>query len=152
MAPVDVATWFDSLLQLASVRQGNAVRLERLGGLRYKSGANRPGGSLLPEAGAMLRALILPCVVMAIGWTWAQQATAGVQLDAEKIKVALRTVTPDDEAFVDRVVAMVKEGKLPVDLVNSTLQWARKKQAYQFQYFKRAIILRAAKQGISITS
>ncbi len=100
----------------------------------------------------MFRALILPCVVMAIGWIWAQQATAAVQLDADKIKVALRTVTPDEEAFVQHIVTMVKEGKLPVDLVNSTLQWARKKPAYQFQYFKRAIILRAAKQGISITS
>jgi hypothetical protein len=100
----------------------------------------------------MLRALILPCVVVAIGWAWAQQATAAVKLDADEIKVALRTVTPDDNAFVERVVNMVNAEKLPAELVNSTLQWARKKPVYQFQYFKRALILRAAKQGITIPS
>jgi hypothetical protein len=44
----------------------------------------------------------------------------------------------------------VNRGKLPVDLVESTLIWARKKGKNRFEYFKNALILRAERQGISI--
>jgi hypothetical protein len=81
-----------------------------------------------------------------------QQASAAVKLSAKEIKVGLRTVTPNDDAFVERVVTMVDEGRLSVELVDSTFQWARRKGQNQFQYFKRALILRAAKQGITISS
>lgn len=100
----------------------------------------------------MLRVLILPCAVAAMVCVWTQPTSAAVKLSAQELKVGLRTVTPDDDAFVDRVVTMVDEGRLSVSLVDSTFQWARKKGQNQFQYFKRALILRAAKQGITITS
>jgi hypothetical protein len=100
----------------------------------------------------MLRTIVLSCVVAAMAGVWAQKASAEVKLDAAQIKVGLRTVTPNDEGFVDRVVKMTNDGRLPVSLVDSTFQWARKKSQNQFQYFKRALILRAAKQGITIAS
>ena len=100
----------------------------------------------------MLRAFVLPCVVVAMTCVSVQQASAAVKLSAQELKVGLRTVTPNDDAFVERVVTMVDEGRLSVSLVDSTFQWARRKGQNQFQYFKRALILRAAKQGITIAS
>jgi hypothetical protein len=71
-------------------------------------------------------------------------------LDADTMKKVLRPPTPDDAAFIDRVVKLVSKGKLPADLVDSTLQWARKKNKRRFNYFKQALILRAADRGITI--
>jgi hypothetical protein len=71
-------------------------------------------------------------------------------LDAEMMKKLLRPPTPDDDAFIDRVANQVKKGILPASLVDSTLQWARKKSKRRFNYFKQALILRAAQQGIVV--
>jgi hypothetical protein len=72
-------------------------------------------------------------------------------LDAAIMKKILRPPTPDDNAFIDALVDKVKKGKVPADLVDSTLQWARKKYVKnRFQYFKQALILRAAQQGVSL--
>jgi tRNA(Ile)-lysidine synthase TilS/MesJ len=98
----------------------------------------------------MLRTLIVPCFVAAIAWAWAEQAQAAVRLDAAQIKAGLRTAAPEEEGFVERVVTMANEGKLPLSLVDSTFQWARKKPEHKFQYFKRGLIVRAAKIGIAI--
>jgi hypothetical protein len=71
-------------------------------------------------------------------------------LDVDTMKKILKPPTPDDDAFIDRVVAKVKEGTLPADLVDSTLRWAMKKSKRRFHYFKQALILRAAQQGIVV--
>ena len=73
-------------------------------------------------------------------------------VDADTMKKILRPATPDDNAFIDRVVKKVSKGKLPADLVDSTFEWARKKGKNRFQYFKQALILRAAQQGIVVQS
>jgi len=79
----------------------------------------------------------------------ADAGTSG-RLDAATIKAALRTTTTEEKGFVDRVVALVDSGTLPRSLVDGTLLWARKKSRNRFQYFKRALIERAARQGITI--
>lgn len=99
----------------------------------------------------MLRTLVLPCFVAAMAWACADQAQALPQLDAAQIKAGLRTAAPEEEGFVERVVGMVNKGTLPLSLVDSTFEWARKKPVNKFQYFKRALIVRAARIGISIT-
>jgi hypothetical protein len=72
-------------------------------------------------------------------------------LDADIMKKILRPPTPDGNAFIDKLVNKVKKGKVPADLVDSTVQWARKKNSKnRFQYFKQALILRAAQQGVSL--
>jgi hypothetical protein len=72
-------------------------------------------------------------------------------LDAAKIKAALRTATPEEGGFVDRVVGLARAGKIPAELVESTFDWARKKPyAHRFQYFQRGLTLRAAKAGITL--
>ena len=47
---------------------------------------------------------------------------------------------------------MVETKQLPLDLVQSTFQWARKKKfiRYPFQYFERGLIHRARTKGIII--
>ncbi|MCC6125162.1 MAG: hypothetical protein IT426_09390 [Pirellulales bacterium] len=96
-----------------------------------------------------LRGLLLAPLALVSARTLCADQTI---LDAETMKKILRPPTPDDDAFIDRVVAQVKKGKLPASLVDSTLQWARKKSKRRFHYFKQALILRAAQQGIVVQS
>ena len=64
------------------------------------------------------------------------------------MKVALHTAVTEDDGFIDYVLIRVKKGLLPLDLVESTFLWAKKKPHNKFQYFKRGLIWRAAQQGI----
>ena len=73
-------------------------------------------------------------------------------LDADTMKKVLRPPTDADGKWIDKVVKLVDKGKLPVDLVDSTFQWSRKKGKNRFQYFKRGLILRAAERGIVLKS
>lgn len=77
-------------------------------------------------------------------------AEASTRLDSEVMKAALRTATPEEEGFIGRVVDLVDQGALPASLVDTTFQWARRKGRHQFQYFKRAMILRAAQVGVEL--
>jgi hypothetical protein len=74
---------------------------------------------------------------------------AGV-LDPNMMKVVLHTATPQEGGFIEYVVARVDRGTLPLDLVQSTFLWARKKPRKKFFYFKQALILRAADRGIRL--
>ncbi len=76
--------------------------------------------------------------------------SATTVLNAETIKAGLRTTTVEEKGFVDRVVGLAESGTLPPQLVESTFQWARKKPYFRFQYFKRGLIARASKLGISL--
>ena len=66
-------------------------------------------------------------------------------LDAETIKAGLRTTEVEEGSFIEQVVQLAKNGTVPPYIVVSTFQWARKKPAYQFQYFKRGLLLRYPK-------
>jgi hypothetical protein len=77
------------------------------------------------------------------------QAAAG-SLDAATMRAALNTATPEEEGFIDKVLTKVRKGTLPLDLVETTFLWAKKKPRHKFQYFKRGLIIRAAQQGISL--
>jgi hypothetical protein len=78
-----------------------------------------------------------------------QTATAGV-LDADTMRAALHTATPQEGGFIDRVLAMVESGKLPVDMVQSTFLWAKNKPRRKFFYFQQAMILRAKEIGVDL--
>jgi hypothetical protein len=81
---------------------------------------------------------------------WTQAARAGTPLDADEVKAALKTTTIEEEGFVEHVVAMVNADQLPRSLFESTFLWARKKHRHRFQYFKAALIARAADIGIQL--
>ena len=85
------------------------------------------------------------------GWVaaaWPRPARAA--LDADTMKAALRTATPEEDGFIDHVLALVEAGRLPRSLVESTFQWARRKTKNRFQYFRHGLIVRAAAEGIAI--
>jgi hypothetical protein len=90
--------------------------------------------------------LLAPLVLISSQTIFADQTI----VDADAMKKLLKPPTPDDNAFIDRIVRMVNKGKLPPDLVDTTLKWARKKGKHRFQYFKEALILRAADRGIVV--
>ncbi len=71
-------------------------------------------------------------------------------LDANTMRVALHTATPEEDGFIDRVLALVDQGVLPLDMVESTFLWARKKPQRKFQYFKFGLTQRAQQQGIAL--
>jgi hypothetical protein len=71
-------------------------------------------------------------------------------LDVNTMKAALRTATPEEEGFIEKVVTYVEKGILPLDMVESTFLWAKKKSRFRFQYFKRAMILRAEQIGVRL--
>ena len=68
----------------------------------------------------------------------------------EQLEKGLRARLPQEFAFIDRVVKMVEKGKLPLDLVRSTFDWARDKRPYPFPYFERGLKKRAARIGIIV--
>ena len=92
------------------------------------------------------RFLIVLALVVA---AFVPTAEAGA-LDPNVMRIVLHTATPQENGFIDYVVARVDNGTLPLDLVQSTFLWARKKPRKKFFYFKQGLILRAAAQGITL--
>jgi hypothetical protein len=69
----------------------------------------------------------------------------------DQLKNGLQAQRPEDREFLDRVATMVENEQLPMELVKSTFQWARRKKVYYaFPHFERALILRAEQIGIKI--
>jgi hypothetical protein len=79
-----------------------------------------------------------------------QTAEAATRLDAETMKAALQTATPEENGFIQHVLDLVDLGKLPESLVESTFLWARKKPRRKFQYFKFGLTVRARRVGIEL--
>ena len=68
---------------------------------------------------------------------------------ADRLKAELRVRLPEDEAYCERVAALVDEGRLPERLVTATLAWAvAKGRKYPFALFRRALEAKAAKLGL----
>lgn len=92
--------------------------------------------------------VVLSCMLIALFARLAQAVTT--QLDADTIKAALRTTAKEEDGFVDKVIAKMKAGTLPRSMVESTFDWARKKSKHRFQYFKHAMVTRAAEIGVEL--
>jgi len=109
------------------------------------------------------------CLVWAlfIGFSGLVPARAGAEIKTDTgptaIKVAelqdllekgLKARRPEEFQFIGKVVAMVKNDKLPVRIVLETFHWVRKnrpKAKSLIIYFERVLRDRAAKAGIVIT-
>jgi hypothetical protein len=92
------------------------------------------------------RILVLPALLFPVQ----SGLAATVNLDAPTIKAALRTATPEEHGFVEKVVRLMQKGKLPRPLVQNTFDWARRKDKHRFQYFKEALTIQARKLGLSL--
>jgi hypothetical protein len=95
--------------------------------------------------------ILMLAVLATFTWIAASTHANSTRLDAATIKAGLRTTPVEDKGFIDGIITMVNKGTLPADLVDSTFQWARKKPRYRFQYFKQALIVRAAAIGIKLS-
>lgn len=98
----------------------------------------------------MNRACLCLLIVLAILVTVLPGAAQAGFLDADTMKAALHTATPQEEGFIQHVVDLVDSRKLPLDLVQSTFIWAKKKPYKKFYYFKQGLLLRASQRGIKI--
>jgi hypothetical protein len=98
----------------------------------------------------MNRPILSVTLLLALLAAASTRAESSGVLDAQMMKVVLHTSTEQEDGFIERVVAMVDNGTLPLDLVQSTFLWAKKKPTRKFFYFKLGLIQRAAAQGIAI--
>jgi hypothetical protein len=68
-----------------------------------------------------------------------------------RLTTGLKARRPEDVEFVERVAEMVRTGKLPAKVVDSTYLWAiRRRQSYPFPAFQRALRIQADRIGIAI--
>ena len=67
-----------------------------------------------------------------------------------QLEAGLRARRPEEFAFIARVVELVDTGKLSPKLVIETFHWSRRKRPYPYQYFERAIKIRALRAGVQI--
>jgi len=96
--------------------------------------------------------------------TTAQQSTNTATNQGRKITLrdqltsGLRATTKTDKAFIDQVVILVEQGKLPRRLVDGTFLWARDRAALRsptrrlrpMVYFQPALVARAKRIGVQL--
>jgi lauroyl/myristoyl acyltransferase len=71
----------------------------------------------------------------------------------DQLKFGLRVAFPEQEAFVDEVVAKVDSGELSRAMVNVVFVWARKRNPrIPFPYFEFVMRLLAEKRGVVFSS
>ena len=93
----------------------------------------------------ILALLLVPMIAAGVS------AQVPERISADTMKAALRTAAPEDNGFIDRVVGMADMGDLSRAILNGTFRWACKKPVrYRFQYFRRGLIIRAARAGTPI--
>ncbi len=69
----------------------------------------------------------------------------------DRLKAGLRVQLPAEEDFVEKVVLLVRTGKLPGKLVDSTYIWAiERRKEYPFPAFEKALRLQAEKLGVRL--
>ena len=68
----------------------------------------------------------------------------------EQLETGLKARRPAEFAFIGRVVRLVDAGILPRRVVDGTFLWARGKRRHPFQYFERAMKVRAKRFRIKL--
>jgi len=68
----------------------------------------------------------------------------------QQLKSGLKARRPVEFDFIHLVVVKVKNGNLPIDLVQSTYLWAIRHKPYPYPYFERGLRERAAKAGYAL--
>jgi hypothetical protein len=97
----------------------------------------------------MNRACLSIVLLALLATVWVRTAEAS-PLDAATMKAVLRTAAPEEDGFIDRVLARVDNGTLPLEMVEGTFLWAKRKPFHKFQYFKAALTQRAQAAGITL--
>lgn len=66
------------------------------------------------------------------------------------LKVGLMPVSPAQEAFLDKVVFLVEQRTLSMEMVQGTFIWARQQAAWPYPYFEQSLRRRAKRLKIEI--
>jgi len=96
--------------------------------------------------------------------TTAQQSSDPATSEGRKLTLrdqlvsGLRAYTKSDLAFIDKVVILVEQGKLPRRLVDSTFFWSRDRAAHRsynrrlrpMVYFRPGMVARAKRIGVTL--
>ena len=87
-------------------------------------------------------------------WVLVSTATPVLAADVrglkEQLVTELRAGRPVEIAFVNGVVDLVEQDRLPLPLVRSTMLWARHRQPYPFFYFRAAMEKQAKRLNVMI--
>jgi hypothetical protein len=75
---------------------------------------------------------------------------AGVADLQDQLENGLRTRSPQEIQFIQRVVFYVKRGQLPLKDVYAVFKWARPKRPHPFPYFQAAMRRLALQRGINL--
>ena len=83
----------------------------------------------------------------------AYEASTDVAGLKDTLEKGLRAQFPQDLAFIAKVVMMVDNNELPLDVVIGTYDWVRKNRSYKkylMPYFEQVLRSRAAQLGVQI--
>jgi hypothetical protein len=94
---------------------------------------------------------LLLVLVMTVEPAAAERAPGSVADLADRLATGLRVKAPADVAFCEQVADLVREGKLPEQVVDATYTWAiGRGKKYPFPAFQHVIRLKAAKLGVPL--
>jgi hypothetical protein len=70
---------------------------------------------------------------------------------ADRLKTGLKARLPQENEFLEQVAHLVRTGGLPAKVVDSTYQWAlRRQQKHPYPLFERALRIQAGRLGIDL--
>ena len=93
-----------------------------------------------------MRRLLLVLAVSLLAVT-----VAAEPLRIDRLTNGLRVKVPRDMAFCEAVDRLVREGRLPAQVVDGTYAWAiARGRKYPFPAFEQALRIKAAKLGVSL--
>jgi hypothetical protein len=87
------------------------------------------------------------CALYAV---WPGTAQAAEKLTADTLKTDLRAKNKDEKTYIDKIVKMRADGKLPDSILYAAYRYATKKDDYRFVYFVRALEALAKKEKIKL--
>jgi hypothetical protein len=94
---------------------------------------------------------LLLVLVMTVQPAAAERAPGSVADLADRLATGLRVKAPADVAFCEQVADLVREGKLPEQVVDATYTWAiGRGKKYPFPAFQHVIRIKAAKLGVPL--
>ena len=94
---------------------------------------------------------LLLVFVLSVHAPAAERAPGNVADLADRLATGLRVKAPADVAFCEQVADLVREGKLPAQVVDGTYTWAiGRGKKYPFPAFEHVMRLKAAKLGVPL--
>lgn len=104
----------------------------------------------------MRRRVALACIVLTLALPAslpaAEPAATGTVASLEdRLQAGLRTRLPAEKKFVEKVAMLVRTGRLPAKIVDSTYLWAiERRTEHPFPAFQKALRIQASRLGVQL--